>query len=670
MKKIAVVALVLIAVLVCSLVSCGGNETKPGTETKADTETKAPEEVKSDGTIKITNEKGKEVTVAINIAKDASVYSIVASDDLGDVAETLSANIKEKIGVEMAISADAEKAIKLVVSSELGADEYTIKSEGDVITLTAGGKDALSNAADAFAKYFVYAKKNTILIPVGTGYEYLVRYFAESITIDGVDISEFSLVKSDKDFTLYPEFDGRPMLYPYEIDEVRSLTNAKEIAEILESEIIGVTLPIVEKMEEGGHYIHLSANSSDVNSYSVKIENGNVYISGSYLSIENAADAFISEVIGYTADTTEYGKAIELTSANNVEGSLGYVAPYTKAELLELMNKAYNDDDMLIVGNHAYGWAYNGKDVQNTIDLFLKDSGKVPGIIELDIGEFGALNKANNGVDTLTPYDLSRIVSQSTKFVSEGGIICVNVHTGNPIQNDPEGVWYRGIIGNDDEFKKLYTDGTDINKKMMIQLDPVLRVLKAFDENNIPVIFRPFHEMQGDWFWWCIQQGNIAKLQGDTWTGLWKYVHDHVAKTIGNDNILWNYSTAGKEIDYCYPGDDYVDIVGVDWYTTGNKEIEAVYPDLMAYGKPVAVTEFGPGGSLQKTDVTGDYYYTYSAMDQLADLKYLISKGCKIAYVCNWAQFQSIVELEETEEMMNDPLLYTQDKLMEYWKNN
>ena len=61
MKKIAVVALVLTAVLVCCLVSCGGNETDSGTETKADTETKAPEEIKSDGTIKVTNEKGKEV---------------------------------------------------------------------------------------------------------------------------------------------------------------------------------------------------------------------------------------------------------------------------------------------------------------------------------------------------------------------------------------------------------------------------------------------------------------------------------------------------------------------------------------------------------------------------------------------------------------------------------
>ena len=53
-----IIALFVIALL---LVSCGGNETDPGTETKADTETKAPEEIKSDGTIKVTNEKGKEV---------------------------------------------------------------------------------------------------------------------------------------------------------------------------------------------------------------------------------------------------------------------------------------------------------------------------------------------------------------------------------------------------------------------------------------------------------------------------------------------------------------------------------------------------------------------------------------------------------------------------------
>ena len=673
MKKITIISIVLTLILIFSLASCTGEKAPAAQTQQSGTETNAPEEVKGQGAIKVPNEKGNEISVQINFATDVSQYSIVSSDDYKDIAEALSSKIEEKIGVKMAVSADAAgaKAINLAVSSELGADEYTIKSEGDVITLTAGGKDALSNAADTFGKYFVYAANKTILIPVGTGFENLIKYYANSITIDGVDISEFSLVKSEDDFTLYPEYlEEQIQSLSYELEDPRSLIKARELADILASDVIGVTLPVVEEKTEGGHYIELSANSTNVNAYSVKIENGNVYISGSYLSIDKAVEVFVSDIIGYNAESAEYDKTIAITSANSTEGSLGLAAPYTKDELLKAMNDAYTNDDMIIVGTHAYGLAYNGKDVAGTRQLFLDDCGKEPGLIELDLGQLGDLNNNDRGDFGLSEYDLSRIVSECFDYVSEGGIICLCAHTGNPNSTIAGTNWYKGLIGADAEFKKLYTEGTDLNKKMMTQWEPTFRLLKAFNDNGIPVIFRPLHEMQGDWFWWCIQQGNYGKLQSDTWIGLWKYLYNYVAKNIGNDYFLWNYSTTGSEIDYCYPGDEYVDIVGVDWYTNGNRELETKYPALMVYNKPAAITEVGYSDNIAKKDVTGRYYYNVTALDLFNDIKYLIEKDCDIAYFMTWAQFKSLAALDETDKVMNDPIVYTKDKMMEYWNNN
>ena len=665
MKRL-VTFLVIIAVLAMSmfLVACS-DDTAGGkggqTETSADT---GAEEVKSDGKITVKTEDGKEFSVPINIVKAPETYYISAPEELKAVADDFSANIEKKIGLKISIvknAPDSIPQIALSVSDEtLGADDYTINSNGDKITIEAGSKAALEKATDVYLQYFVYAKKNTILLPVGNGYECIKKFYANSITIDGIDISQFEICVDPEDYSV-------------NADSIKSKTLANELAGKFENVLLGTRLPVAAIMEEGKNYIMLSAHSTNLTDYSVKIENGNVYLTGSYLSIDYAVNDFISEIIGYKENAESYGNTVEIKAENSKEGTVTLEIPYTKEELHELLIKAYDDPNMLISGSHTFsGDMGQGRCMQATVDRSIEKTGECVSIIELDVGAWGPYHVDHKGEDTFSAYDLSRIASECLLHVSNGGIVMLCQHLTNPLMNAPDKVWYRGIIGNDDSFKQLYTEGTDLNEGYLKSIDGTLRLIKTLDDNGIPLMYRPFHEMQGDWFWWCIQQGNIAKLQSDTWTGLWKYTYKHVTETLGLDNMLWVYSSTGKEINYCYPGDEYVDITGIDWYTSGKQEVNnnGAYSDLMKLGKPVALTEFGPGGSLERKDVEGNTYYTYDNKDFWRDITWMQDNGLKMSFFCTWTWGMSVIDMEYPEAVMGNEIVYNRGDLLEYWKNN
>ena len=81
----------------------------------------------------------------------------------------------------------------------------------------------------------------------------------------------------------------------------------------------------------------------------------------------------------------------------------------------------------------------------------------------------------------------------------------------------------------------------------------------------VPIIFRPFHEHTGQWFWWG--KGHCTP---DEYKALWRFTVTYLRDVKGLHNILWAYSpdVFQDKTHYleCYPGDEYVDILGLDDY--------------------------------------------------------------------------------------------------------
>lgn len=85
--------------------------------------------------------------------------------------------------------------------------------------------------------------------------------------------------------------------------------------------------------------------------------------------------------------------------------------------------------------------------------------------------------------------------------------------------------------------------------------------LQRFADAKIPVLWRPLHEPPGKWFWWHTNGADIYKR-------LWKHMYDYLVNERKINNLIWVYSASdgGTSSTDWYPGNDYVDIMGVDGY--------------------------------------------------------------------------------------------------------
>ncbi len=123
---------------------------------------------------------------------------------------------------------------------------------------------------------------------------------------------------------------------------------------------------------------------------------------------------------------------------------------------------------------------------------------------------------------------------------------------------------------------------------LLTDIDMVAGELRKLADRDIPVLWRPLHEAEGGWFWWGAK-GPQPFIQ------LWRLLHDRLTRVHGLHNLIWVY-TGTANPDW-YPGDDVVDIVGVDQYPDDVRDpLSAIWDDVQArFGsrKLVALSEFG-----------------------------------------------------------------------------
>ncbi|HEY8928437.1 MAG TPA: glycosyl hydrolase [Mucilaginibacter sp.] len=189
------------------------------------------------------------------------------------------------------------------------------------------------------------------------------------------------------------------------------------------------------------------------------------------------------------------------------------------------------------------------------------------------------------------------IVAESVKKWKEGYIVTLMWHEGKPT-DDPPYDFSKNVIAKmtDAEWNELITPGSALNKKWLAQIDVVAGYLKQLRDADVPVLWRPYHEMNGVWFWWGNRKGEngIAKL--------WRMMYDRFTNYHHLNNLLWVWgANAPRDIpfdeaydykDY-YPGNKYVDILGADVYHFDYEQKD--YEDLvkLANGRPIALTETG-----------------------------------------------------------------------------
>ncbi|MEE2692616.1 MAG: glycosyl hydrolase [Pseudomonadota bacterium] len=151
---------------------------------------------------------------------------------------------------------------------------------------------------------------------------------------------------------------------------------------------------------------------------------------------------------------------------------------------------------------------------------------------------------------------------RAREHASRGGLIALTWHERNPIEVCPRGEFYMCSQHpmTDESLARLLDPSTPEHALWAGDVDAVADVLKELDAAGISPIFRPYHEMNGGWFWWG---------RKTAYADLWRALHDRLTEKHGLKNLVWTWSpdkeSAGAAV--YYPGDGFVDFVGADLYS-------------------------------------------------------------------------------------------------------
>ena len=200
----------------------------------------------------------------------------------------------------------------------------------------------------------------------------------------------------------------------------------------------------------------------------------------------------------------------------------------------------------------AYGvnWKYE----ENRSDI-TDVTGDYPAVYGWDIA--GIENDNPKNIDGV-PFDKMK---EYIKAANErGGISTISWHFDNPATG--KNAW----DNTPNSLKTVLPDGKN-HQKFISWLDKAAAFflsLKDKKGDNIPILFRPYHELTGSWFWWG--KGNCTP---EEFKALWKFTFNYLQKK-GVHNLIYIYNTSGfkteEEFLEYYPGSEYADILSFDNY--------------------------------------------------------------------------------------------------------
>ena len=206
-------------------------------------------------------------------------------------------------------------------------------------------------------------------------------------------------------------------------------------------------------------------------------------------------------------------------------------------------------------------------------------------------------------------YGFQRLTNAVKHAHAEGGIITFSWHAKNFATGknfyDTTGVVMSRIL-----------PGGDLNLEYKRNLDSIANFANQLKHEGrlIPIIFRPFHENTGSWFWWGAEH-----CTPEVYKKVWQYSVKYLRDEKGVHNFLYAYSPSKpaqlkkETYETRYPGDKFVDIIGFDYYGPDNYSDELLENCRLVVNlaktknKVAAITETGVRKGLKNTTIENWY---------------------------------------------------------------
>jgi len=292
------------------------------------------------------------------------------------------------------------------------------------------------------------------------------------------------------------------------------------------------------------------------------------------------------------------------------------VSPHALPEVGALMRFIDSlSGEYVLSGQQEFpGWTDEAKDVD--FDFLLATTGRRPAVRGFDFLFYTHSPDGRAG-----QHSTERAIAWSRA----GGIVafCCHLFTdiGSPA-GDPQ-FYVPGASNNASgttfDIRQAVIDGTPENREFLAKLDLLATELKKLRAARVPVIWRPLHECSGGWFWWGAH-GPAPFIAA------WRILFDRFTRVHGLDNLIWCFNPTDSlaNLQSWYPGDDVVDMVGLDFYPSpgAHPTFAADYRRLRAFKsgrKLVAMCENGA----------------------IPDPDQLFADGANWAYFCTWNGFEN-----------------------------
>lgn len=288
------------------------------------------------------------------------------------------------------------------------------------------------------------------------------------------------------------------------------------------------------------------------------------------------------------------------------------VNPHASPEARALLQYLYSiSGHYTLTGQHNYP-----NTIANWTDRAYDLAGKYPAVYGQDFGFQG-------GADKDSTLARPALVTEAMRQYRNGAIVTFTWHAVRPTEDEP--VTFRDSVQghlSDFEFRELLTPGTDLYKRWCAQVDVIAGYLKQLRDARVPVLWRPYHEVNGNWFWWGGRKGK------DGSAALYRQLFDRFVNYHKLDNLVWVWngnspgsggSGPGPYADY-FPGLEYADVLSVDIY---GEFKQGYYDDLLtlASGKPIALGEVGglPSPAVLKEQPKYAWFMVWSEFIEMAN---------------------------------------------------
>ncbi|NLP57030.1 glycoside hydrolase family 26 protein [Lutibacter sp. B1] len=316
---------------------------------------------------------------------------------------------------------------------------------------------------------------------------------------------------------------------------------------------------------------------------------------------------------------------------------------------------------------YGHGWVgdQGRSDVKSVV-------GSHPAVIGVDFSGFSGNHLSRAQIEANKEHLRKNVVDTYNR----GGVTTISWHFHNPVS---EGAFY----WNDSislPAVKYIIPGGEAHQKYKEILDDIANWAHSIKGKNgelVPVIFRPYHEFDGGWFWWGAPHCTV-----DEFKTLWKFTVSYLRDEKNVHNFIYAFSPDVKfntEAQFLerYPGDEWADMVGVDNYgnfgrdnydlETGFKKLKIVSDYAKKAGKLAAFTETG------LESIPNPTWWT----DTL--LKVLKRDGLQLAYVLVWrndinspthyyAPFPGQISAPNFIEFYNNPFTLFEKDLKDIYK--